>query len=935
MQISRTNQEALSSTGINLTHVPSGGKNSADRSLLVDLMYWVSQNPPPAHLFLISGDRDFAGILHRLRMNNYNILLASPDSAPSVLCSAATIMWQWNSLLKGENLTGKLFNQPPDGPYNSWYGHYKAPLEDPFAVMEQSSCLRADESSELASYPKLRPIPKAVMKHICQILNSYPEGIGITQLRAELTKSNLMIDRDLYGYRKFSRFLLAMPHVLKLHSADDGQFLVRGVNTKFLDESVPATYVEPVTNKGEPEVGSVPETNGERCSCEDVTENSTLPPVPEAKVKALPTNLQEAQKEGKQNESSLSMNMQGIKMKAYATNLQDPEKGEKRKESPPKRNTHEIREQKRKVKLLEQPQKVEVASPVVKIKDFSEKNEKQMLVPSDSSSTSEFGILRRILMKWFGSGDTNSSDKNCLKRDEALSGKDITEEKTLISCQSSESVCPALFSPSSHEALIDGKIARSGVTGVTDTFSQDSRFFSQTMSWFRFWGSPEYDDKVEKNGETADQVKVNPKQLEIFSKESFWNELESFIDTSHGSASFSQSRTREHLVQNLKTQGPPVLRSLSESDLLQLVDLLISEKKWVEECDSRTFPFRLTRPAGKAPRDNPPLSSNGLSQIFSGRQPNLPEFGERKHQNPPHTGVPQPVVHKGFSSKPRSELLADCQKLVDHIVKEYPEGFNIGSFRKLFLEKHGYALDLQKLGYEKLVNLLQIMPGVRIESNLIFPAGAFKSLDLQNIDLPIRESKVGPVDSHSDSLVLSPKDDDSDSSWDELGPVDNLGPEKEEIDTGLTRKGKKRRTERKLPDYEPLQEDDLSDSEEETSSAKSENDIKSRLKEEESSLLQILDSWYSERGCDSRKDKLTSITSEIDGAEIGSQPSAPTGSGTKNESPVVNPTRKQKPVKSYSFVAEQPVDSNDKLVDGILGSMKKSGERSADSRVLG
>ncbi|KAK6150570.1 hypothetical protein DH2020_015502 [Rehmannia glutinosa] len=376
MQISRTNQEALSSTGIILTHVPSGGKNSADRSLLVDLMYWVSQNPPPAHLFLISGDRDFAGILHRLRMNNYNILLASPDSAPSVLCSAATIMWQWSSLLKGDNLTGKLFNQPPDGPYNSWYGHYKAPLEDPFAV-EQSSCVNADESVELASESKIRPIPKAVMKHICQILNSYPEGISITQLRAELVKTNLTMDRDLYGYKKFSRFLLAMPHVLKLNSGNDGQFLVRRANAKLLDESVPAASVGSDTNNGEPEVGSAFKADGESSSCEDVTDKSTMPPVPERKVKAQSTNFLEARKEEKHNESSLSTNIQGIKMKAYATNLQDPEKKEKRKDIPSKRKTQEIREQDRKVKLQEQ-EKV-VASPVGEIKDFSEKNENQML----------------------------------------------------------------------------------------------------------------------------------------------------------------------------------------------------------------------------------------------------------------------------------------------------------------------------------------------------------------------------------------------------------------------------------------------------------------------------------------------------------------------------------------------------------------------------
>ncbi|KAK4394390.1 hypothetical protein Sango_1909800 [Sesamum angolense] len=324
--ISRTNQEALSSTGISLTHVPSGGKNSADRSLLVDLMYWVSQNPPPAHLFLISGDRDFAGTLHRLRMNNYNILLASPDSAPSVLCSAATIMWQWSSLLKGENLTGKLFNQPPDGPYNSWYGYYKAPLEDPFVVTEQSSCLQTDESCGLPPDSKPRPIPKAVMKHIRQILNSYPEGISITNLRAEIAKSTLTIDKDFYGCKKFSRFLLAMPHILKLYNGTDGQLFARGANNKFLDESVVATYVESAANNGESEVGSVAKPNGEVSASEDVSEKSRLFPVPEPKSKAQSANLHESQKEEKQNESSSSLSLQGTKVKAQATILQDQKK---------------------------------------------------------------------------------------------------------------------------------------------------------------------------------------------------------------------------------------------------------------------------------------------------------------------------------------------------------------------------------------------------------------------------------------------------------------------------------------------------------------------------------------------------------------------------------------------------------------------------------
>ncbi|KAL8473761.1 hypothetical protein ACS0TY_030566 [Phlomoides rotata] len=903
MQISRTNQEALSSTGINLTHVPSGGKNSADRSLLVDLMYWVSRNPPPAHIFLISGDRDFAGILHRLRMNNYNILLASPDSAPSVLCSASTIMWQWSSLLKGESLSGKLFNQPPDGPYHSWYGHFKAPLQDPFAitgqtsclvvgkscevasdsnllpipkaVTEQSPCLGADESSDMKS----RPIPKAVMRHIYRILKSNPEGIAISQLRTELNKISYSIDRELYGYKKFSRFLSAMPHILELQYGSDGVILVRSVNTKSLDEPVPAVNVEPETNNGEPEVNSISKTCDERSFSEDVTEKSAAHPAADPKLKAESTNVQEVGKEGKRNGSSLSTKMQAIKTEAHGANLQNLKKDESRKASILKSVTQEIHEQDRHVKLQNQAEKVEVAPPVVEKKEFSEKNESQLrgkdihvklqnqpekvegappvvekkdvseknesqlLVPNDDHMyTFGFGIFRRIWMKLFGSRDT--------KCDDASNGK----------------------------VIVPDKVEKNDET------------------------AKKLDINVGKKGETAGHLEVNSKRLEIFAEESFWKEMESFIDTSEGSAIFSKSRTRGRLVQNLLKQGPPILKSLSESDLLYLVELLISDKKWVEECNSRIFPFRLTRSD-----NNRPLSSNGLSHIFSGRQPPNQEPGERKHQNSPHTGVPQTITQRGSSSKSRSELLTNCQKVVGQIVKEHPEGFNIAGFRKLFLQRQGYALDLEKLGYDKLVNLLQIMPEVRIESNLILPAGAPKSFDSQSIAGQVVDS--------------STKDDDSDSSFDELGPAaDNSGSEIEEI-TGKTPRG---RAEQKVPDYEPLKEEDFSDSEEETSPpTRLENGSKAKLDGEESVLMVILDSWHSEKGGDSSKKKESTSSANVTTSEgIGSQPV------------VVNLPRKRKSGKSYSFVAEQPVDSNDKLVDGILGSLKKPSDKSADSKVL-
>ncbi|KMZ58573.1 hypothetical protein ZOSMA_75G00060 [Zostera marina] len=92
----------LIKTGVYLKHVPNCGKNSADRSILDGLDDYVVRNSPPAHIFMISGDGDFANILHRLKKNDYNVLLACGSSnCSAALRSAAAICWDWNELVRG------------------------------------------------------------------------------------------------------------------------------------------------------------------------------------------------------------------------------------------------------------------------------------------------------------------------------------------------------------------------------------------------------------------------------------------------------------------------------------------------------------------------------------------------------------------------------------------------------------------------------------------------------------------------------------------------------------------------------------------------------------------------------------------------------------------------------------------------------------------
>ncbi|XP_057816087.1 uncharacterized protein LOC131029580 [Cryptomeria japonica] len=96
-------QEALSSTGIALHHIPSGVKDASDKAILVDMLFWAVDNPAPANYMLISGDRDFSNALHKLAQRRYNILLARPaQNVSASLTGAARTIWLWANLARGE-----------------------------------------------------------------------------------------------------------------------------------------------------------------------------------------------------------------------------------------------------------------------------------------------------------------------------------------------------------------------------------------------------------------------------------------------------------------------------------------------------------------------------------------------------------------------------------------------------------------------------------------------------------------------------------------------------------------------------------------------------------------------------------------------------------------------------------------------------------------
>ncbi|KAK6238141.1 hypothetical protein QUC31_003610 [Theobroma cacao] len=908
-QLSRTNQEALSSTGVNLAHVPHGGKNSADRSLLVDLMYWVSQNPPPAHLFLISGDRDFASVLHRLRMNNYNVLLASPESAPSVLCSAASIMWNWNALLKGENLTGKHYNQPPDGPSGSWYGHYKVPLENPFLVVEQPACPRTEELSEGCSDSKPRPIPKVVIKQIRQILNSYPKGISITDLRLELDRSNVGLDKDLYGYKKFSRFLLSMRRILTLKSEGDGQFLIRGITPKAgeLSETSPCLSAEPVCRYGDDLTVSSRSSGDDSSVGGDLNGKSTLHHSPEVNSGVTPRKVQQSPTE---NDNLVKVNA----------------------EKPPEE--------------VQQPLPVGQKIAEASNEQVTEGHQAPML---EQDSAPEVGFVRKVWRRWFG-GSNGISEINSHDLPEKDDDSEVSSEKrnnyTLKKCagfsseregmkeecdaKSCEVSHPVTVSSSSNDSTVDNKV--SAETGENHS-GKRSGLLNRIANWCKFWRSSK-DSKASGDQliDKLNQININSLKHEVFTQDSFWKDMEILMDSPRGSVLVNLSRTREEMAENLLKEGPLVLRSLSNIDLLQLVDLLISDKKWIEECPSQTSPFRITRAFEKSPCLGHSHAANGLRSIFmhTPSQANLqPKHeGEKKLQNIPDSGASSTIINKKSSDRSRCEIISDCQKLVEQIMKEHPEGYNMGLFRKLFLERYDYPLDIQRLGYKKLASLLEIVPGIKIESCYIIPESMVPDNAGLETDVPNIQGNTSHALGNSAGELpdASTKDDDFDPTWDELGPVLSTSSNKE-LQSVL---GSKRTEDTKVAysNYEPsVSDDEFSDSEGEIStSEQSGRQQKPGINEEDSSLLQILDSWYSSKEDEERKENSENAEGMVDCSEYHVKPSGAAEVGMRSETSLKDCGQRRRLQKNYSFVADPVGNDKDKLIDGILGSLKKSSE---------
>ncbi|KAG6866075.1 hypothetical protein C0991_008827 [Blastosporella zonata] len=95
----------LQASGVSLTDCPHNGrKDVADKMMLVDMLAYAIDKPPPSTIILISGDRDFAYAVSTLRLRRYRVVIISLAGVHTSLKIQASVFLDWNNDVLGAEI---------------------------------------------------------------------------------------------------------------------------------------------------------------------------------------------------------------------------------------------------------------------------------------------------------------------------------------------------------------------------------------------------------------------------------------------------------------------------------------------------------------------------------------------------------------------------------------------------------------------------------------------------------------------------------------------------------------------------------------------------------------------------------------------------------------------------------------------------------------
>ncbi|KAL0947151.1 hypothetical protein HGRIS_013279 [Hohenbuehelia grisea] len=148
----------LQSSGVSLTDCPHNGrKNVADQMIIVDMLTYAIDNPAPATVILISGDRDFAYAASVLRLRRYRVVvIALSNPGPHISLKAqASLCLDWNvDIISkiGANSSPSVATKPDTDGFRPLSSPRQASLVDAFLAPSPSARFRRPSISAQSTY---------------------------------------------------------------------------------------------------------------------------------------------------------------------------------------------------------------------------------------------------------------------------------------------------------------------------------------------------------------------------------------------------------------------------------------------------------------------------------------------------------------------------------------------------------------------------------------------------------------------------------------------------------------------------------------------------------------------------------------------------------------------------------------------------------------
>ncbi|KDN38451.1 hypothetical protein K437DRAFT_270564 [Tilletiaria anomala UBC 951] len=243
----------LQGSGVSLIDTPkSGRKNASDFMLAADMLTFALDVLPPARIFLVSGDRDFAYSLGTLRNRGYEVVLIVPPvgATPILQASANKVLrWRQDVLKVPTDASGRSYTTAKDSTV-------KAPASDP-----PSNAPDASQTNAVSSIVPSSSRPKTTPPLPSSTLGSFVTSNISVINKSPPSKHNDLVREEDNSQQQIDEVFTPLIEVLHFYAKEGNKKPLRSATAVRLVTSYPKVYERAGATRWA-EYAAVAEANG-------------------------------------------------------------------------------------------------------------------------------------------------------------------------------------------------------------------------------------------------------------------------------------------------------------------------------------------------------------------------------------------------------------------------------------------------------------------------------------------------------------------------------------------------------------------------------------------------------------------------------------------------------------------------------------------------